>query len=349
MYAPWQVALASVLGGPLGGAWLMALNYKRLGKPRLAWVTIAITVVGLAAVFGIMAAISSQTPSVAIPLIIAMYWLAKALQGTAYDRHAAVGGRLGSTWRAVGLGVASLAISGAAVVGAGVGYELATAPDDVAIGEIQVRYAEGATREEARAVGNLLITRTFIHPDRPATLLVTRARGRRVVEIVVNDFVFSDDDSQLTVHELAEPLSREVYGGVQVDIWLTDESLEPRVKLPWETRPREVDLGDQHIVIFRQGAAEAEARAVGTVLEDTGYFAPGKHGTAVVRRVSSRAIVELRFQTAAFDDTAALSAGLRGIAGRQSDEAFGGKPVDLWLDDTKHVTRVKLSWEDRPQ
>jgi len=50
---------------------------------------------------------------------------------------------------------------------------------------------------------------------------------------------WSDQQIQRNLHELAEPLSRAVYGGAPVDIWLIDApAFRPRVKLSWESRPR---------------------------------------------------------------------------------------------------------------
>ena len=42
MYSAVQVATATVLGGPFGGAWLIALNYKRLDAPRKARTALAL-------------------------------------------------------------------------------------------------------------------------------------------------------------------------------------------------------------------------------------------------------------------------------------------------------------------
>lgn len=238
MYSAGQVWLATFLGGPVGGGWLMALNYKRLGEPGKARMTVALSVLAMAALIAIGFVTPDRSMSwLAIVPIIVMRALAKSLQGAAYDRHVAAGGSRGSSWRAAGIGVASLAICFGAIVGGVAVHEVATAPDSVMIGKSNVAYASGATRAEAQAIGDALVALDYIG-DQASTIEVTRDRGRHVVAFVVQDFVFSDDKLQREFHKLAEQLSRKVYDGAQLDIWLTDDDLEPRIKLTWETRPR---------------------------------------------------------------------------------------------------------------
>jgi hypothetical protein len=239
MYSAGQVGLATFLGGPVGGGWLMALNYKRLGEPGKARMTIGLSVLAMA----VLAAIGLVTPGrsmswLAIVAIVAMRRLAKSLQGAAYDRHVAAGGSRGSSWRAAGLGVASLAICFGAITGVAAIHAVATAPDEVVVGDSNVRYTDGATRAEAQAVGDALVELGYLETGKRATVQVTLDHGRHVVEFVVQDFVFSNGQTQQQIHELADQLSRKAFAGAKVDLWLTDDELEPHIKLTWEARPR---------------------------------------------------------------------------------------------------------------
>ena len=349
MYSPGQITAATFLGGPPGGGWLLALNYKRLGEPGKARAAVVITVLAMAALvaIGLIAPSRSMSWLGIVPVVVS-YSLAKALQGDAYQRHVRVGGSIGSNWRAVGVGLASLAICIGTIFGGAMVYAYATPPDEITIGRSNVLYLDGATRAQAQAVGNELVAQGYLGPEDEFTVELTSERGRHVVVFVTQDIAFIDDKFQLQFHRYAEPLSTKAFGGAQVDIWLTDNELTPHVRLAWEARPRTIDLGGQHTVAYRQGGQEAEARRVGKFLEEHEYFPDGEPATAVVKRVSMRQIVELFFDDSAFDDTAGLSAGYHDLAGSLSKDAFDGRPIDLWLTDSAGKTRVKLRWEARP-
>jgi hypothetical protein len=119
MYSAPQVAMATVLGGPLAGAWLIALNFKRLNAPRKADAAI---MVGLIAV-AMIAAIGLVAPYRVMRLLVMLFGivmagLAELLQGAGYDRHVAVGGRHGVSLRAIGVGVVCFPIHLISVLGA---------------------------------------------------------------------------------------------------------------------------------------------------------------------------------------------------------------------------------------
>lgn len=246
MYSAGQVRLATFLGGPLGGGWLMALNYKRLGQPGKARAAVGLSVLAMVALIAIGFATPGRSMSwLAIVPIFVMRALAKSLQGAAYDRHVQAGGSRGSSWRAAGIGLASLAICFGVLaicfgvmIGPAVFHELTTARDRVVVGDSDVRYTDGATRAEAQAVGDTLVELGYLGAGRRATVQVTLDHDRHVVELVVQDRAFSDDQIQRQLHELADPLSRKAFAGAPVDLWLTDNELEPRAKLTWETRQK---------------------------------------------------------------------------------------------------------------
>jgi hypothetical protein len=239
MYSAGQVRLATVLGGPLGGGWLMALNYKRLGQPGKARASVGLSVLAMVALIAIGFATPGRSMSwLAIVPIFVMGSLAKSLQGAAYDRHVQAGGSRGSSWRAAGIGLASLAICFGMIIGPAVFHELTTARDRVVVGDSDVRYTNGATRAEAQAVSDTLVELGYLGAGRRSTVQVTLDHDRHVVELVVQDRAFSDDQLQQQFRELAARLSRKAFAGAPVDLWLTDDELEPRAKLTWETRQK---------------------------------------------------------------------------------------------------------------
>jgi hypothetical protein len=238
MYSMAQIILATLIGGPLGGGWLMALNYKRLGEPgkaRIAFVLGVLAMAGLIAI-GFAAGRDATGPLIVAP-VIAVWMLAMHLQADAYKRHVAVEGRRASSWRAAGLGVVSLVIYAAAFAGAIVVHLVATTPDKVMIGKASVFYTDSVPRAEAQRVGDVLVSLNF-RTDAKWGVEVTRDGNRPVIAFITTSEDRTNSSVRAVLHRLAMPLSRDVYWGVPVDIWLVDGAFRLREKLSWESQPR---------------------------------------------------------------------------------------------------------------
>lgn len=108
LYSPIQVGLASFLGSPLAGSFLLGLNYRRLQKPQAAraaplcgvLVTILI-IVGVWHLPGIAYGLS-----IVVLYALAMGVIAQRLQNDAYVQHLRSGGKAGSFGIVLGAGVA---------------------------------------------------------------------------------------------------------------------------------------------------------------------------------------------------------------------------------------------------
>jgi hypothetical protein len=231
MYSPGEITAATFFGGPIGGAWLLAINYRRLGEPRKARATIAIGVLALAALGGLGLLIESHTSSLGLASVVAMSVLARSLQSAAYERHIALGGPRASVWRAIGIGVAGLALSFAVIVGAALVYGEVTAPSELRIGKCAVLYGDDTTRAEAQAVADELVRVGYFDPSQGATVKVSRDHQRHIVALVVQDFAFTDAKLQDAFRKVARELSSKVFANEPVDLWLSDGELEPHVKL----------------------------------------------------------------------------------------------------------------------
>jgi hypothetical protein len=247
LYSPGEVALATVFGGPLGGAWLLARNYQRLDARRKARAALAIGALAMAAVV----AIGFLIPPTAVVLIllfppIVAIALAERLQGADYVRRAVVGGRTRSSWRALGVGVALIPIYLAPILGGAIVHladttrvaDIASGPGMVMVGINRVYYTPGVVREEAQRVGRGLIELVPERADAGWAIEVTRDGDRPVVGFIFADSASLDPEVGLAFHQLAEGLSRAAYGGAPIDVWLVDPRLRPRLKLRWESRPR---------------------------------------------------------------------------------------------------------------
>jgi tetratricopeptide (TPR) repeat protein len=109
VYSVRSIVLATVLGSPIAGGILMAINYKRLRRPAAAVHSVVWTVVFTTAIIAVGMILPDNlhipNASFVVPQIFAMYGLAKSLQGPAIEAHQRLGGSLASAWGAAGIGV----------------------------------------------------------------------------------------------------------------------------------------------------------------------------------------------------------------------------------------------------
>lgn len=112
LYSRAAITLATFLGAPLAGCTLMAINYRRLGKPKSANAfliggALSTAVLAVGSVY-----IPDRVPPLLIPLayIYVMYGLASTRQWHAYQAHLRAGGGKASLWAAVGIGLASMIV-----------------------------------------------------------------------------------------------------------------------------------------------------------------------------------------------------------------------------------------------
>src|SRR6185503_9708713 len=104
LYTPNQVALASFIGAPLGGFWLIAANYRVLGKDSARMKAIATGVLSTVAILSLGLVLPENFPRVVVPAAytFGMKQLAIALQGIDIANLTTSGKH--STWRAAGVG-----------------------------------------------------------------------------------------------------------------------------------------------------------------------------------------------------------------------------------------------------
>lgn len=107
LYSIAGVGLATFIGTPLAGAWLLAHNLQLLGKAdrvAMVWgVSIALLVVTLVLAF----VLPEEVPALpfAIAQLMAMIMLAKNLMEAELKQHTEAGGVYLSNWRAAGIGL----------------------------------------------------------------------------------------------------------------------------------------------------------------------------------------------------------------------------------------------------
>jgi hypothetical protein len=111
-YATKQIAVATFLGGPLAGCWLLALNYRLFKQSGNALFSIVGGMLATIAVLAVSLVLPPWLPKIVLPVAysLAMRGLAQSLQGSSLDEHIRNGGRVGSWWIVVGISVLCIAI-----------------------------------------------------------------------------------------------------------------------------------------------------------------------------------------------------------------------------------------------
>ena len=94
-----------------------------------------------------------------------------------------------------------------------------------------VAYHDGASEAEARAVGKALISIGYFAEGRPVSVGIRRTDGRAVVAFTVIDAALADPQMHQAFREIGVALSDAAFGGQPVDVWLVDDTAEPRVRL----------------------------------------------------------------------------------------------------------------------
>src|SRR5262249_49182417 len=162
--------------GPVGAFFLLTLNYARLGKRGLAWMTVVFGLLTIAGVMAISIALPDSFPGcfLGVPLAFILWATAKTLQGNAYDVHLSKGGAPASGWAAVGFAVLGLALYLGVFLIVFVSYEhFLGGPFGKSIdfgGGEEVYYTKGATEADARALGAFLREAGFFNGQGPKSV-----------------------------------------------------------------------------------------------------------------------------------------------------------------------------------
>ncbi len=112
LYNARAIAVCALVGGPLGGAYLLAKNYISIGEEeagrKALWWGIAATVSFMLIMF-LLPQYTNVLPKYLIPVLEAglFYGLTQRLQGAFLQEHSRLQGAFRSRWRAAGVGLIS--------------------------------------------------------------------------------------------------------------------------------------------------------------------------------------------------------------------------------------------------
>ena len=342
LYAPGQMALATFLGTPIAGTLLLGRNFSKLGKRGAAWTSYVLGVLATAFLIAVAILVPRFPGMMGLGSIAVIWTLGSTMQGPQYQRHLECGGRRASSWAAIGISLLSTLIVFAIVVGGVVVYEYRSIPPKVELGGGEVYHADGTTEAQARSVALHLVEVEYFD-GQPASVSIAKEGGRYTATFTLTPESIEEHSTRVFFGDLAEPLSRKVFDGEPLDLYLANEYSERKHKIAWEDRTRRVELG-KDTVLARRGASEDDARAIGAALTKNGYFDGGGYVVGLRREgrfVASFDVpndvtpVQLRDAYAAFS--------------WPLSKALGGSPVDVELfDSTAGKLVSRLVWEDRP-
>lgn len=108
------------------------------------------------------------------------------------------------------------------------------------------------------------------------------------------------------------------------------------------------DFGPDEHVYYQNGATSAEARSVGTFLEEYGFFGQGGPADVVLNRTSNGYKLDLMVIDSAITDTE-LESVFSELAQELSVDALNGKPVDLRLCSDINECPKTISWRQAPK
>jgi hypothetical protein len=183
LYTEQAIAIATFIGGPLGGSYLLSLNYMLLGEEEagqraIKW-GLAGTIFMLLLFFLLPGTVSDAVPNMVYNMAFTglFYYLAKRLQGECLAEHRQLCGSFMTRWRAVGVGLISMVI--AVLVAVSI---TAFLPDQ----EHKVKYGaaghtiyfddETVTASEARKVANILADHSLLGKYERQELLVEQSK-----------------------------------------------------------------------------------------------------------------------------------------------------------------------------
>ena len=226
LFDPTSVLIAAILGSPVAGVALMAMNYRRLGEPKKGTATffIGLVVTVLASAIGYFLP-STGSIAVGVSLAVATRGAAQYRQGAALAQHEARGGQLSSRWAATGIGLAFLAALCAIIVA---GALVLGGEHRAVIGTKDEIYFTGtATKSDAQSLGEAL-KKVGYFQDRGVTVILSKDQDGTAISFIVKDGIWDDASMVAVFQEVGRQLAPAV-GGFPIKVRL-DNALKQTKK-----------------------------------------------------------------------------------------------------------------------
>jgi hypothetical protein len=342
LYAPSDVVLATFLSNCLGGAWVLARNYRALGRPHAAGMTLGVGIVGAIAVVIVAMApgleeIRGLFVALHFGVLLGMYALARYLQGNDYERHLCRGGRKASAWGAAVIGLLS---TGICLVGIVVLSWLSEASwgkrVDFGNGEA-IYYTSGISGAEARKLGEALRKEGFFDGKSAKTAQLARSGVGLEVSLVVKPNTWNDASVLTSVRHMSARLSEQAFEGRAVTLHLCDGYLTRMTS----TQAKRLAFGNGEEIYYSPEIAEADVRRLGRGLLELGWFNGQDPGTVDLQHNGAGWIVSLVVRQGAWDEPNVVPH-FNELSQKLSAQAFAGDPVFIHLLDENLVIRKTI-------
>jgi len=262
-----SVLIASILGSPVAGAALMAINQSRWGEGKRApkTVVIALLATSIVSVAAYLAHLDSLIPQyeliVAVTCAVIMSQIAQIWQGAAIERHRGAGGALVSRWAAAGVGLALLV----AIIGGAVGFSLLS-DDKVIVGSRdKVHYSGQATKADATKLGQTLKSMGYFS-DRGVDVVLSKQPSETRVSFVVEDGAWNQPDGVAGFERVGLLVATDL--GFPLHVVLMDRRQEPRKDLI----VGRLMVGSHDVIYYFGSSTDSQARLVGSALSSAGYL-----------------------------------------------------------------------------
>ncbi|MET0212330.1 MAG: hypothetical protein ABW292_04985 [Vicinamibacterales bacterium] len=197
----------------------------------------------------------------------------------------------------------------------------------------ELYYADPVTEEDARKVGEHLVQQEFFSDDHASTVQLHQEEGRYQLRFVVNPDHLDDPLTSIQFGVVGSQIAREVLGGRSMDVALADPTLETVKAVP----PSGVVEYGNSALFFTNPVAESDARAVGGVLAESGFFTDER--PSVVHMGWEDAAFHLRFVV---DESRAKAPetlnAFSELGAALSAEVLGSRPVVVHICDERFRT-----------
>jgi hypothetical protein len=323
------VAIATFFGSPVMGSALMAWNYRRMGETGKAVMSVAIATVVTTLVVVIGWNMNrGGTGVIGLVMLIVMQRTALYLQGPMVNGHVQRGGALRSKWLAFFLGVAFLVL----VFGVAFAYVMVTTDhNSVKVGsKDEVIYADGATKEDAQAVGKALKADGFF-TDRGVAVIVGKGKDGPMMSFPVDDGVWNQADKVSSFEEVGREMAP-LLGGYPIKVRLVDtmRDVKKEVMVGRAAFPGNDD------VYYQGGVTQAQAQGVGETLKSADFF-EGQGVDVFVAKDGGVTTISFVTNSKAWNDPAMLSDFEK--LTRSVAPSLGGLPIRLQLVDNTLVVK----------
>jgi len=332
LYDPTSVALATLMGSPLAGGTVMAINYSRIGRgggAKAVFAGIGLTALGI--LVGRFLPTVASTP-IAIGLCFAMKGIAQAQQGKTFDEHIRSGGRSGSRWAATGIGLIFLVAIVGVIVAGYAGYTAVSRGPKVVIGtRDEVYYRGSATRDDAESLGSELRSIGYFSDKGFAAILSKDTEGT-AVSFVVKPGIWDRSDMVFDFEDIGRQIAPSV-GGFPLHVRLVDSDRDTKKDLA----VGKMDFGSKDTIYFYGSASQSEANSLAEALKTEGYFGPYE-ATVMLARNDSAPILAFVVKDGFWEDPSHVE-GFKDLV-RKVAGSVGGLPVEMHLVNSRVELKI---------